>query len=103
LSPFTPPTRTGYDFGGWFTADGTEYIPGTSVINTEGPLELFAKWSLKPIEMHFFNNHSATDTTGYAVGEAANAAFPGWFCSLPLYHHCCQYYRNCVLYEMSHY
>jgi len=75
LSPFTPPTRTGYDFDGWFTerTGGTEYIPGASVIDTEGPLELYAQWSLKQIEVRFFNNHSATDTTRYATGEAANA------------------------------
>ncbi|MCL2810350.1 MAG: InlB B-repeat-containing protein [Clostridia bacterium] len=74
LGSFIAPTRHGYNLDGWYTArsGGTQYIPGTSVIDTEGPLELYARWSLKQIEVRFFLNFSATDTARYAVGETAN-------------------------------
>jgi|GEM_PF-2762890 len=75
LATFAAPTRTGYDLTGWFTArsGGTEYVPGTSVIDTEGPLELYAQWTLKRVEVRFFLNYSPTDNTRYATGDAANA------------------------------
>jgi len=75
LATFAAPTRHGYDLDGWFTSrsGGTRYIPGVSVIDTEGPLELYANWSLKQIEVRFYLNYSATDNARYAVGEAANA------------------------------
>ncbi|MCL2810348.1 MAG: InlB B-repeat-containing protein [Clostridia bacterium] len=74
LGDFTPSTRHGYNLDGWFTArtGGAQYIPGTSVIDTEGPLELYAQWSLKQIEVRFHNNYNATDNTRYAIGDAAN-------------------------------
>ena len=75
LATFTAPTRTGYDLVGWFTArsGGVEYVPGADIIDTEGPLELYAQWSLKQVEVRFFLNYSPTDNTRYATGDAANA------------------------------
>ena len=72
LANFTAPARTGHTFDGWFTASGKQYVPGTSAIDTEGPLELYAKWSPKQIQVRFFNNYGGADATRYAAGEAAN-------------------------------
>lgn len=45
----TLPTKTGYTFGGWFTAEngaGTEFTASTKVT---GNLTVYAKWTVKPV------------------------------------------------------
>ena len=37
--------RTDYEFMGWFTADGREIVPGTTVTSDDGDIIAYAKWN----------------------------------------------------------
>ena len=54
------PTRTGYDFNGWFTKDGKQ-ITATTTMSTAEDVTVYAKWTVK--------SYSATWSggTGYSI------------------------------------
>jgi uncharacterized repeat protein (TIGR02543 family) len=74
LSTFTDPSRTGYDFDGWFRArnGGTAWAFGTDKIATEPALGLYAQWTAKTYTLTFDKNHG--DSTGYTVANPTTQA-----------------------------
>jgi uncharacterized repeat protein (TIGR02543 family) len=75
------PTRTGYDFVGWASSSalasaGTaDLTDGTLVDWTSATSKTaYAVWAPKAVDVHFFNNYTAQDTSQYALGNAANTS-----------------------------
>ena len=69
--PLTAPTKEGYVFEGWFTADGTPVELGTVI--TEN-VELVAKWHPEKVTVTFLNHLGAvisTQTIGYGTDAVA--------------------------------
>lgn len=59
------PTREGYTFGGWFTADGKE-VTYSTIVNKTSDIMLYAKWMPNEYVVDFNLNGGAT---GNANGE----------------------------------
>lgn len=56
------PTRTGYNFSGWYTAaSGGSQVTSSTV--TTGNVTIYAHWSVKTVVVTFYRNHSSSDTT----------------------------------------
>ena len=85
------PTRTGYNFVGWFTAasGGTQITAGTRVTVTSNQT-LYAHWSPKTITVRFYGNNGQYSTKSYTVGTAYGSlpagptpptgnTFDGWY------------------------
>ena len=69
--PLTAPTKEGYVFEGWFTADGTAVELGTVI--TEN-VELIAKWHPEKVTVIFLDHLGAvvsTQTIGYGTDAVA--------------------------------
>lgn len=54
------PTRTGFDFKGWFTADGTQ-ITASTTMSTASDITVYAKWAVKTYQVSWNNG------TGYTI------------------------------------
>ena len=59
------PTRTGYDFDGWYTSDDTQIFED-STIATAKDLILYAKWTIQSFNLNFNAN-------GGSVGESVRS------------------------------
>lgn len=87
------PTRTGYDFAGWFTAaSGGSQVTTSTKVTTASNHTLYAHWTAHPYTVVFNKNHE--DATGTMANESftydtaknltanaftrANYAFRGW-------------------------
>jgi uncharacterized repeat protein (TIGR02543 family) len=68
VAPFpTSPTKTGYDFGGWYTAingGGTEFMANTIV---SAPDTVFAKWTIKTFTVTYDGSGNSTGTVPATV------------------------------------
>jgi uncharacterized repeat protein (TIGR02543 family) len=73
---FTAPTRTGYDFDGWYTARtaGTQWNFGTGTIQAEGTTILYAQWTVE-------GTHIPTYTLSFSLGGSAQ--YPTTPASIP--------------------
>ena len=52
------PTRTGYNFDGWYKSDGTTLVEGTTAVTTASNLALYAHWSPITYKVAFDGNGS---------------------------------------------
>jgi uncharacterized repeat protein (TIGR02543 family) len=68
------PTRTGYDFAGWYENSnftGTMYNGGAVISGYAGtPANLYAKWSIKSYNVKYYKNYNANDNTTYSTTTA---------------------------------
>jgi uncharacterized repeat protein (TIGR02543 family) len=70
LPAYATPQRTGWTFSGWTTErneNGTAYVPGTTIVNTLGPLDLYAHWTENPV----IATYALTVTNGTGGGSFA--------------------------------
>ena len=63
---FPTPTRTGYDFSGWFTADGNKFESSTEI--TED-ITLYAEWSIKSYKVTFVNGSTVLQESDWEYGS----------------------------------
>lgn len=74
---FQTPTRTGYDFGGWYPKPIEEVSSGeprlTSTEGVNNDLVLYAKWTAKRILVQFYANTG--DVTGLSNPQARQVSF----------------------------
>lgn len=62
------PTRTGYTFGGWYTAkSGGTKITATTNVTTTADQTLYAQWSATPYTVTFNANGGTTPTTNKTI------------------------------------
>ncbi len=86
----TTPTRTGYNFDGWYTAaSGGTKITSSSTMNTNANITLYAHWSPKKFSV-LFNSNGGSDVASKTVTyDSTYGALPtptrngytflGWF------------------------
>ena len=71
VESFATPTRTGYDFGGWYDNDGFNGSPITSIpANSAGDKTLYAKWTAHRYNISYEPNEGTMPskyTTSYTV------------------------------------
>ena len=83
------PTRTGYDFTGWFDADGNE-VTASTVFSTADDVTLTAQWTAKTFNVTFDAGEGVSDpaaqtvTYGTAYGQLPTVSrdgytFAGWY------------------------
>ena len=85
------PTRTGYDFAGWYTkATGGQEVTSETIVNLTGNQTLYAHWTAKTYKVTFNPNGGTVDpgsktvTWGQPYGELptptrAGYNFVGWY------------------------
>ena len=76
VGALTTPTRTGYDFEGWYTADGTQYTAYSTYV-TDGNMTLYARWTAKPYRLIFNANG------GYCASAYRSVTYNGTVGALP--------------------
>ena len=86
-------SRTGYDFGGWYTSkDGGEHITAASIVKISGDQTIYAHWNVKKFRVTFDGNGGSTSQTSKSVDYGANYGvlatairtgydFDGWYTS----------------------
>ncbi|MGN8896422.1 InlB B-repeat-containing protein [Flavonifractor sp. HCP28S3_F3] len=90
LSAPAEPTRTGFEFGGWYTEESCTGEPYVFTVVPETDLELYAKWTVKQYTITFVTGEGATAvepiTADYGAAVQAPAAparegyaFVGWY------------------------
>ncbi len=87
-TPVIPtPTRTGYDFGGWFTDESLETAYTAGPI--KGNFTLYAKWTLSTVTITFSTQHGSAEPQTINYGgtitlpelTAEGFEFLGWYTS----------------------
>ncbi|MBQ7118591.1 MAG: InlB B-repeat-containing protein [Oscillospiraceae bacterium] len=87
------PKRTGYTFNGWYTAiSGGEQVTADSIMQTQGNVTLYARWSINTYKVTFNANGGSVGTQYLnkdyksAIGTLPTASrdyytFDGWYTS----------------------
>ncbi|QGQ97951.1 hypothetical protein EHS13_25200 [Paenibacillus psychroresistens] len=86
--PITPPTKTGYTFGGWYSDSGTTQLNNFEALIT-GSKTLYAKWTINTYTVSF-NSDGGSPVTSQSVNYNGTASVPtvptktgysfgGWF------------------------
>ncbi len=93
IEPTTPPTRTGYTFGGWYREEGCTTAWNFSSDKLTGDITLYAKWTANTYAVTFDpNGGSVTPTSKNVTYDAKYGDLPtpthegytflGWFTTL---------------------